>query len=81
MSPTSLLLVVLGVFVVARVVTKDSAGETLAGRLAGNQPSSSSTSSNLITSAAGAPAIADTSTATGGVTQSELQKIEQKMGW
>jgi hypothetical protein len=40
-------MLVLGVFVIARLVNKDSQGETLAGRLIGGQPSSSSTSNQL----------------------------------
>ena len=38
MRPTSLLLVVLGVFLIGRTISRDSNGETLAGRLAGGQP-------------------------------------------
>lgn len=38
MRPTSLLLIVLGVFIIGRTIARDSNGETLAGRLAGGQP-------------------------------------------
>ena len=40
MNATRLLMIVLGVFLIARLVQKDSQGETLAGRLAGGQPGS-----------------------------------------
>lgn len=45
MSPTGVLLVLAGVFIAARTLFTDSQGQTLAGRLAGSQPSSSSSSS------------------------------------
>lgn len=40
MNATKVLMIVAGVFLIARLVTKDSAGQTIAGRLAGGQPSS-----------------------------------------
>jgi hypothetical protein len=45
MNSTGALMLVLGVFVIARLVTKDSHGQTLAARLAGSKPDSSSSSS------------------------------------
>jgi hypothetical protein len=39
-NPTGVLMIVLGVFVAGRLLFKDSNGETLAGRLAGGQPTS-----------------------------------------
>lgn len=59
MNRTGLLLIVAGVFVIARLVTKDSAGQTLAGRLAGGQPTNQATS--ILTSVAGAPTGASSS--------------------
>jgi hypothetical protein len=44
MNATRLLMIVVGVFLIARLVTKDSQHETLAGRLAGGQPGSTSAS-------------------------------------
>ena len=41
MNPTNALLVIAGIFIIGRLVTKDSQGETLAGRLVGGQPQSS----------------------------------------
>jgi hypothetical protein len=46
MNATRLLLIVIGVFLIARLVTKDSHNETLAGRIVGGQPSPPSSSSS-----------------------------------
>lgn len=67
MNATRVLLIVLGALVIARLVTKDSAGETLAGRIAGGQPppfgaSSASTAASTSTSSGGG---ASTTSSTG----------------
>jgi hypothetical protein len=86
MSPTGALLVVLGVFVIARLVTKDSTGETLAGRLAGGQPNAIANTSAAIagTSAPSAPSTGAASTVasmssalTGTINASGLQPIPE----
>jgi len=88
MSPTGLLMIVIGVWVISRLVTKDSTGETLAGRLVGGQPSSASNSStstaagSTSTSTASIPtATGSTAVAIGQVTYGQLNTLAKLKGW
>lgn len=69
MNPTGLLMIVVGVFVIARLVTTDSHGETLAGRLAHGQPGSQALTAS--TSSSYAPAGSPTISGTAQVTASQ----------
>lgn len=85
MNSTGALMIVVGIFIIGRLVTKDSHNQTLAGRLAGGQPDfgggSGSSSSGAGKGARAAAIAAPGAKVLGSVTPSELNSIARRMGW
>ena len=79
MNSTGALMIVVGIFIVGRLVVKDSRGQTLAGRLAGTKSSSSGGLSAY--APASSTAAPSGRPVLGSVTTGELASIGRRMGW